>query len=132
MTDKQLVLDDSETRRLKALNSYNVLDTLPEKEYDAITRLASYICQVPVALISLVDSDRQWFKSKVGLDASETSRADAFCHHTIQDDDILEVTNALDNDTFKNSALVQNEPNIRFYAGAPLIDPEGHRLGSLC
>lgn len=132
MTVKQLILNDSEAPRLKALNSYNVLDTLPEKEYDDITRLISYICQVPVALISLIDSDRQWFKSKVGLDASETSRADVFCRHIIQDDNILEVTNALENDTFKHSALVQNEPNIRFYAGAPLIDPDGYHLGSLC
>lgn len=123
---------DNEQTRLKALNSYNVLDTLPEKEYDAITRLASYICQVPIALISLIDEDRQWFKSKFGLDAEQTPRADAFCNYTILDDKILEVNNALEDETFKDFKLVTGAPDIRFYAGAPLIDPNGHRLGSLC
>ena len=129
--DKPLFPVDEDSR-LAALNSYDVLDTLPEKEYDAITRLASYICQVPIALISLIDTDRQWFKSKVGLERGETPRADAFCHHTILTDEILEVTDALENDTFKNNVLVTGSPDIRFYAGAPLIDPAGHRLGSLC
>jgi PAS domain S-box-containing protein len=132
MIQKQDVLSDIETKRLKALSSYNVLDTLPEKEYDAITRLASYICQVPVALISLIDSDRQWFKSIIGLDATETSRADAFCNYTILNDDILEVTNAAEDETFKNNPFVKGDAHIRFYAGAPLIDPDGNRLGSLC
>ncbi|MFD2874536.1 PAS domain-containing protein [Mucilaginibacter ximonensis] len=132
MNQTQQVVTDNETKRLKALSSYHVLDTLPEKEYDAITRLASYICQVPVALISLVDGDRQWFKSKVGLELDQTSRADAFCAHTILTDELMEITNAPENDTFKDNVLVTGELNIRFYAGAPLIDPEGHRLGSLC
>jgi PAS domain S-box-containing protein len=132
MIQKQQVFSDSETKRLKALSSYNVLDTLPEKEYDAITRLASYICQVPVALISLIDSDRQWFKSTFGLDLSQTSRADAFCTYTIQNDEILEVTNAAEDETFKSNPFVAGEAHIRFYAGAPLIDPDGNRLGSLC
>jgi PAS domain S-box-containing protein len=126
------VMTDIETRRLAALSSYNVLDTVPEKEYDAITRLASYICQVPVALISLVDAERQWFKSVVGLDATETSRADAFCNYTILNDDILEVNNAAEDEIFKDNPLVQGDTHIRFYAGAPLIDPDGNRLGSLC
>lgn len=132
MIQKQQVLTDSETKRLKALSSYNVLDTLPEKEYDAITRLASYICQVPVALISLIDGERQWFKSKIGLDINETSRADAFCSYTILNDDLLEVNNAAEDEIFKDNAFVKGEAHIRFYAGAPLIDPEGNRLGSLC
>jgi len=122
----------NENERLTALNSYNVLDTLPEKEYDAITRLASYICQVPIALISLIDDNRQWFKSKVGLDVNETPRTDAFCHYTILDDQILEINDALESDIFKNNNLVTGAPDIRFYAGAPLIDPSGQRLGSLC
>jgi PAS domain S-box-containing protein len=132
MIKTQPAMTDIETKRLEALSSYNVLDTLPEKEYDAITRLASYICQVPVALISLIDAERQWFKSVIGLDATETSRADAFCNYTILSDEILEVNNATENETFKDNPFVQGEANIRFYAGAPLIDPEGNRLGSLC
>jgi len=123
---------DGEAGRLKALDSYNVLDTLPEKEYDAITRLASYICNVPIALISLIDGERQWFKSRVGLDAGETPRADAFCSHTILNNEIFEVSNALEEDLFKDNVFVTGNPHIRFYAGAPLIDPDGHRLGSLC
>lgn len=125
-------LSANENERLIALNSYNVLDTLPEKEYDAITRLASYICQVPIALISLIDEDRQWFKSKFGLNVDETPRADAFCNYTILNDHILEVNNTLESETFKDNRLVTGAPDIRFYAGAPLIDPDGNRLGSLC
>lgn len=123
---------DIETKRLRALSSYNVLDTLPEKEYDAITRLASYICQVPVALITLIDRDRQWFKSTFGMDITQTSRADSFCTYTIQNDEILEVSNAAEDEVFGDNVFVKGEAHIRFYAGAPLIDPEGNRLGSLC
>ncbi|WP_214072073.1 PAS domain S-box protein [Mucilaginibacter sp. dw_454] len=132
MIRKQPVLTDTETKRLAALSSYNVLDTLPEKEYDAITRLASYICQVPVALISLIDGERQWFKSKIGLDINETSRADAFCNYTILNDDLLEISNAAEDEDFKDNPFVKGDAHIRFYAGAPLIDPDGNRLGSLC
>lgn len=132
MIKQKTLLSDDEHKRLSALNSYDVLDTLHEKEYDALTSLASYICQAPIALISLIDNDRQWFKSKVGLNSDETPRTDAFCNYTIQSDDILEVNNALDDDRFRDNALVTGHPDIRFYAGAPLIDPDGHRLGSLC
>ncbi|MDB4925746.1 MAG: domain S-box protein [Mucilaginibacter sp.] len=132
MIKKQDTSSDIETKRLNALSSYNVLDTLPEKEYDAITRLASYICQVPIALISLVDNDRQWFKSIIGLDATQTSRADAFCNYTILNDEILEISNAAEDKTFKDNPFVKGDTHIRFYAGAPLIDPDGYRLGSLC
>jgi PAS domain S-box-containing protein len=132
MNRKQKILTDIETKRLAALSSYNVLDTLPEKEYDAITRLASYICQVPVALISLIDGDRQWFKSKVGLDMEQSSRADAFCNYTILNDDLLEVNNLAESDIFKDNPFVKGDAHVRFYAGAPLIDPEGNRFGSLC
>ena len=132
MNQTQQVLTYDETKRLEALSSYNVLDTLPEKEYDAITRLASYICQAPVALISLIDEDRQWFKSKFGVGIDQTSRADAFCAHTILSDELMEVSNAAEDDTFKDNPFVAGEMHVRFYAGAPLIDPEGHHLGSLC
>jgi hypothetical protein len=89
MTPRQEDPSNIEDKRLAALKSYNVLDTMPEKEYDAITRLASYICQVPVALISLLDAERQWFKSTYGVDVGETPRADAFCNRTIQSDPLI-------------------------------------------
>lgn len=132
MALKEKFISDTEYRRLNALESYNILDTLPEKEYDAITRLASYICKVPMSLITFIDLDRQWFKSKVGMDGTETLRSDAFCSHTIMGDDVLEIKDTLQSDVFRDNAYVQNEPHVRFYAGAPLIDPNGHRLGSLC
>jgi PAS domain S-box-containing protein len=132
MALKEEFISDTEYRRLNALESYNILDTLPEKEYDAITRLASYICKVPISLISFVDLERQWFKSKIGMDDEETARSSAFCSHTIMGNDILEIKDTLESDIFRENALVQNEPHIRFYAGAPLIDPNGYKLGSLC
>ena len=122
----------AEDKRLGALGTYHILDTLPEKEFDAITRLASYICKAPIALISFIDADRQWVKSRVGIDAKQMPRADAFCNHTILDDKILEIHDVLENDTFRRNPFVVNDPQIRFYAGAPLIDPNGHRLGVLC
>ncbi|GAA4903285.1 PAS domain S-box protein [Mucilaginibacter defluvii] len=123
---------DNEQERLLALASYQILDTLPEKEFDAITRLASYICNAPIALITLIDEQRQWFKSKVGIDGTETLRSDAFCNHTIMRDDILEITDATADERFKDNIYVTGAPNVKFYAGAPLIDPDGYRLGSLC
>jgi PAS domain S-box-containing protein len=130
----QHTLTGNENQRVKALDSYNVLDTLPEKEYDAITRLASYICQVPVALITLITADRQWVKSSVGIDSEmgNMPRDEAFCNQTILDDEILEVSDSLESETFKDFNIVKEAPHLRFYAGAPLIDPDGHRLGSLC
>ncbi|MDO3626826.1 PAS domain S-box protein [Mucilaginibacter sp. BT774] len=132
MALQEKFISDTEYQRLNALESYNILDTLPEKEYDAITRLASYICKVPISLITFIDLDRQWFKSKVGIDDEETLRSDAFCNHTILSNDILEIKDTLKSDVFRDNAYVKNEPHIRFYAGAPLIDPNGYRLGSLC
>ena len=132
MAIKEKLISDTEYQRLSALKSYNILDTLPEKEYDAITRLASYVCKTPISLMSLVDTDRQWFKSNTGLGVSETKRVDAFCNQTIMSNDIFEIRDTLNSDLFKNNIYVQSGQRIRFYAGAPLIDPDGYILGALC
>ncbi len=121
-----------EQERLKILSSYHVLDTVNEKEYDDLAELAKFICNAPIALITFVDENRQWFKSCFGLNINETSRDISFCQYTIMDDEILEIKNATKHPLFKNNPLVTEEPYIRFYAGAPLITPSGHRLGSLC
>lgn len=126
------ILSDTEAKRIAALSSYDVLDTLPEKEYDALTRLASYICKAPIALISFVDDERQWFKSSIGVEIDGTPLDVAFCNHTILSDDLLEIDDATKDDKFKDNPFVTGPAHIRFYAGAPLVDPNGHRLGSLC
>jgi len=125
-------LPDNETERLEALKSYDILDTLPEKEFDSITLLASRITNSPVSLVSLVDETRQWFKSKVGTALSETPREISLCQYAITQDDIYEVHDLLENKTFANNPLVKGKSGYRFYAGAPLIDPQGFRLGTLC
>ncbi|HEY4197901.1 MAG TPA: PAS domain S-box protein, partial [Mucilaginibacter sp.] len=122
----------AEDKRLNALGSYQILDTLPEKEFDAITRLASFVCKAPIALLSFIDADRQWIKSRVGIDARHMPREDSFCYHTILGDKILEIADVLESEVFRQNAFVVNDPQIRFYAGVPLIDPDGYRLGALC
>ena len=122
----------NEKERLKALRDYEILDTKGDDKFDRITELASLICDVPISLVSLIDENRQWFKSSVGLGVKETSRELAFCGYTILDNFIFEIEDATKDERFKNNALVTQEPNIRFYAGFPLIDPQGYSLGSLC
>lgn len=125
-------LSAKETLRLAKLRDYGILDTLPDAIYDDITALAANICQTPTALVSLVDINRQWFKSKVGLDVSETPRSVAFCAYTIEQSDIMVVEDTHQDDRFRDNQLVTGPPHIRFYAGAPLVTPDGHSLGSLC
>lgn len=123
---------DSEQRRVDALLSYNILDTQSEQEFDQLTNLISVICDVPIALVSLVDYDRQWFKSVIGLTAKQTAREISFCTHAIEQRSTFIVEDAGKDVRFSENPLVTNDPNIRFYAGYPLIDPEGHALGTFC
>jgi GAF domain-containing protein len=122
----------NEAARLEVLRQFNVLDTEAEESFDDITRLAAYICHTPIAIISLVDSDRQWFKSRVGLTVEETSRDISFCAHAIQQPGPFIVRDALADERFKENPLVTSDPNIRFYAGSPLASVEGFRIGTLC
>jgi GAF domain-containing protein len=121
----------NEKQRLATLRGYEILDTEPEAAFDDLTFLASYICQTPIALISLIDVDRQWFKSKVGISMTETSRDIAFCASTVLQSDVFIVPDASEDDRFSENPLVVSEPRIRFYAGASLMT-EGHALGALC
>lgn len=123
----------NETSRLLALQSYEIMDSGQELRYDDITLLASRICRTPMALITLINEDRQWFKSKVGLDGTETARELAFCAHAIcEPDKILTVADARKDDRFSSNPYVTGDPHVRFYAGAPLVSADGHALGTLC
>ncbi|WP_307237280.1 GAF domain-containing sensor histidine kinase [Catenuloplanes indicus] len=122
----------SERERLVRLHAYQVLDTPPEGEFNDIAALAAELCQTPIALVSFVDADRQWFKARVGLDVCETARSSSFCAHTMQQESVMQVPDALLDPRFAQNPLVLAEPHIRFYAGAPLRSASGASLGSLC
>ncbi|WP_430424092.1 ATP-binding protein [Phenylobacterium sp.] len=123
---------EPERARLAALHDLDVLDTPPEAIFDSLTRLAALTFQTPIALVSLIDTDRQWFKSCVGLDVRETSREVAFCDHAIRHTDVMVVVDATRDPRFADNPLVTGDLGIRFYAGAPLVTPNGHKLGTLC
>ena len=125
-------IPENEDARLETLRALLILDTPPEERFDVLTAYAASLFRVPIALVSLIDINRQWFKSRCGLTATETSRDISFCGHAIHDDAVLVVNNALNDPRFADNPLVTSEPFIRFYASAPLIMQNGHRMGTLC
>ncbi|WP_019528754.1 sensor domain-containing diguanylate cyclase [Dasania marina] len=125
-------IPEDEQRRLETLRALKILDSAPEERFDRLTRMAKRMFGVPISLVSLVDSDRQWFKSKQGLDAEETPRDISFCGHAILGEGAFIIPNALDDERFKDNPLVLEAPNIRFYAGCPLKVSNGSKLGTLC
>lgn len=122
----------AEAARLAALDRYAILDTDPEESFDALVILASYVCKTPMAMLSLLDDHRQWFKSSVGVQVRETPLELSICVHAIKQQDLFIVPDTLLDARFRENPLVLGEPHIRFYAGAPLINEDGYALGTLC
>jgi GAF domain-containing protein len=125
-------LPANEAQRIAALRRFQLLDTAPEAVFDDFVKIASAVCEVPMALMSLVDESRQWLKARVGIEVTETPREHAFCAHTILGEETMVVEDAERDARFAENPLVTSEPHLRFYAGAPLIDSNGNALGALC
>jgi PAS domain S-box-containing protein len=125
-------IPENEKERLRALDAYGIMDSLNEHEFDRIAKLAAIICDVPVALISFIAGERQWFKAKVGLELSDMEREAAFCQYTILADEYVEIQDATQDERFKDLDIVAGDPRFRFYGGYPLVDPKGYALGTLC
>ncbi|MDH5735411.1 MAG: GAF domain-containing protein, partial [Gammaproteobacteria bacterium] len=125
-------IPDNEDERLTRLRELGIMDTLEEQAYDDLTKLASQICDAPIALVSLIDENRQWFKSHHGIDATETPRNVAFCAHAINSNDLFIIEDADHDERFHDNPLVTSEPFVKFYAGAPLILDKNIRIGTLC
>ncbi|HEU4496209.1 MAG TPA: ATP-binding protein [Flavobacterium sp.] len=132
MSDKKHPVPENEKERIEALKRYSILNTLSEDQFNDVTRLVSYICQVPLAHVGFMDEKRLWFKSTVGFEAVEMSREDTFCQHTLMGTGLLEVPNALESELFKDDANVKGGLNVRFYAGYPLTTPDGYNIGTVC
>lgn len=122
----------NEHERLQDLYEYNILDTHAESDFDELVELASHICKCPISLIALLDKDRQWFKAKIGLEISDMPRDVAFCSYAILQDDVMVVEDTTKDERFCDNPTVIGFPNVRFYAGVPIISPAGHKLGTIC
>jgi GAF domain-containing protein len=121
-----------EPARLAALQRYRILDTSPEEAFDDLVHTAALVCRTPIALLSLVDATRQWFKARLGLQPTELAREDAFCAHAIRGTGVMLVPDAHGDERFARNPLVLQTPHIRFYAGAPLVTEDGLSLGTIC
>jgi GAF domain-containing protein len=131
-TSNPVAMSETEADRLADLNSYGVLDTKPEDAFDRVVTLARVLFDTPMAAVTLVDHDRQWFKARAGIDVEQTARSDSFCSHAMEGNGVFVVPDARLDPRFAENPLVVGEPNIRFYAGAPLRSASGHSLGAVC
>ena len=132
MSDVSSLHVAAEQARVSALHAYDILDTPAERDFDAIVALAAHLCGTPIALVSLVDTDRQWIKARTGLEICQTPRGSSLCAHAMHGETVMQVPDARLDPRFADNPLVLGEPHIRFYAGAPLVSPSGQPLGSLC